>query len=107
MENIKKYPNSLKSRHIISEEKRLRGISHKTVSETVLSLLSANKIKQIGLSPSKKLSIISFIECPLKITDAFYFILKALFVLKISKAAACYKLGHRHLFFLKSRCAMR
>ena len=39
-----------------------------------------------GLSPSKKICFICFIESPLKIMkNAFYFILRALFVLKIFK----------------------
>ena len=39
---------------------------------------------KVGLSPSKKTCVISFVESPLKIMkNAFYFILKALFVLKI------------------------
>ena len=41
---------------------------------------------KVALSPSKKKCVISFIESPLKLMkNAFYFILKALFVLKISK----------------------
>ena len=41
---------------------------------------------KVGLSPSKKICVIFFIESHLKImNNAFYFILKALFVLKIFK----------------------
>ena len=41
---------------------------------------------KVGLSPSKKFGIIYLIESPLKeIKNAFYFILTALFVLKIFK----------------------
>ena len=41
---------------------------------------------KVGLSPSKNFFVICFIESPLKmIKNAFYFILKALFVLKIFK----------------------
>ena len=41
---------------------------------------------KVGLSPSKKNGVICFIESPLKMMkNAFYFILKALFVLKIFK----------------------
>ena len=41
---------------------------------------------KVGLSPSKKICVIWFIESPLKmIKIAFYFILNALFVLKIFK----------------------
>ena len=44
-----------------------------------------NNVKA-GLSPSKKNFVICFIESPLKIIkNAFCFILKALFVLKIFK----------------------
>ena len=46
----------------------------------------ANTNFKVGLSPSKKNCVICFIESPLKKTkNAFYFILKALFVLKIFK----------------------
>ena len=49
------------------------------------SLLSDGLIF-FGLSPSKKICIICFTESPLKMMkNAFYFILKALFVLKIFK----------------------
>ena len=41
---------------------------------------------KVGLSPSKQNCVICFIESPLKIMkNAFYFILKALFILKIFK----------------------
>ena len=41
---------------------------------------------KVGLSPSEKNCVICFIESPLKMMkNAFYFILKALFVLKIFK----------------------
>ena len=44
-----------------------------------------NKVK-VGLSPSKKFFAICLTQNPLKIMkNAFYFILKALFVLKIFK----------------------
>ena len=40
----------------------------------------------VGLSPSKKIYIICFIESPVKATkNAFYFILKVLFILKVYK----------------------
>ena len=50
-----------------------------------LNLTSVNgAILKVGLSPSKKISVICFIEGPLKIMkNTFYFILKALFVFKI------------------------
>ena len=42
------------------------------------------KIVKVGLSPSKKFSFICFSDSLLKmIKNAFYFILKSLFVLKI------------------------
>ena len=51
--------------------------------------LTGNKLTlalKVGLSPSKKDCVISLIESPLKMMkNAFYFILKALFVLKIFK----------------------
>ena len=47
---------------------------------------SASFELKVGLSPSKKICVICLIESPLKmIKNAFYFILKALFVLKIFK----------------------
>ena len=49
-------------------------------------LMCYKKGIKVGLSPSKKICVIFFIESPLKImNNAFYFILKALFVLKIFK----------------------
>ena len=43
-----------------------------------------NSFVKVGLLPSKKIYVICFIESPLKVMkNAFYFILKALFVLKI------------------------
>ena len=45
-----------------------------------------NNDLKVGLSPSKKICFICLIESPLKMMkNAFYFILKALFVLKIFK----------------------
>ena len=42
------------------------------------------KIVKVGLSPSKKISFICFSDSPSKMMkNAFYFILKALFVFKI------------------------
>ena len=41
-------------------------------------------IFKVGLSPSKKIYVICVIESPLKMMkNAFYFILKAFFILKI------------------------
>ena len=41
---------------------------------------------KVGLSPTKNICVICLIESPLKMMkNAFYFILKALFVLKIFK----------------------
>ena len=49
---------------------------------------------KVGLSPSKKVSVICFIENPLKMMkDAFYFIVKALFILKIFKFSS-WLFGH-------------
>ena len=46
----------------------------------------ANITNKVGLSPSKKICVISLMESPLKmIRNTFYFILKGLFVLKIFK----------------------
>ena len=47
--------------------------------------IDSNKVK-VGLSPSQKNCVICFTGSPLKMMkNAFYFILKALFVLKIFK----------------------
>ena len=52
--------------------------------------MQANLIK-VGLSPSKKILFICFNESPLKIMkNAFYFILKPFFVLKVSKFLSWY-----------------
>ena len=49
-------------------------------------LINFDWIVEVGLSPSKKNCVICFIESPLKLMkDAFYFILKALFIIKIFK----------------------
>ena len=49
-------------------------------------IYSASDSIKVGLSPSKKICVICLIESPVKmIKNAFYFILKALFVLKIFK----------------------
>ena len=51
---------------------------------SIIELLG--KIFKVGLSPSKKICVICLIESPLKMMkNVFYFILKALFVLKIFK----------------------
>ena len=50
-----------------------------------LSFCRGGNLK-VGLSPSKKICVIYLIESPLKVMkNAFYLILKALFVLKIFK----------------------
>ena len=50
-----------------------------------ISLLTLSEFK-VRLPPSKKICVICLIESPLKmLKNAFYFILKALFVLKIFK----------------------
>ena len=47
---------------------------------------SDNMMPKVKLSPSKSICVICFMENPLKtIKNVFYFILKALFVLKICK----------------------
>ena len=51
----------------------------------MLYVASGFEVK-VGLSPSRNNCVICFIESPLKMMkNAFYFILKALFVLKLSK----------------------
>ena len=45
---------------------------------------------KVGLSPSKKNYFIFFVVSPLKLMgNAFYFILKALFIFKIFKFLSC------------------
>ena len=49
-------------------------------------LVTVPSFIKVGLSPSKKICVICLIESPLKMMkNVFYFILKALFVLKIFK----------------------
>ena len=51
-------------------------------------------IFKVGHSPSKKICLICFNESPLKtMNNAFYFTLKALFVLKILKVL-CWHFSH-------------
>ena len=51
-----------------------------------LILLNHNQDLKVGLSPSRKVCIICFFEKPLKMmNNAFYLILKALFVHKVFK----------------------
>ena len=58
----------------------------KYVKHSLAILANFDLFFQVGLSPSKKNCVICFIENPLKIMkNAFCFILKALFVLKIFK----------------------
>ena len=46
---------------------------------------------KVGLSHSKKICVVWLIESPLKMMkNAFYFILKVFFILKIFKACVCY-----------------
>ena len=53
---------------------------------TVYIFLQFFYIFKVGLSPSKKICVICLIESPLKMMrNAFYFMLKALFVIKIFK----------------------
>ena len=70
----------------LSETLKLDGLVL-SMETNCLNLTSVNgAILKVGLSPSKKISVICFIEGPLKIMkNTFYFILKALFVLKIFK----------------------
>ena len=59
-----------------------RGLGHeKKLLDTIYIVFL-----KVGLLPSKKICVICFIESPLKMMkNAFYVILKALFVLKIFK----------------------
>ena len=52
----------------------------------LVTMIYINNIFKVGRSPSKKYCVICLIESPLKMMkNALYFILKALFVLKIFK----------------------
>ena len=52
----------------------------------ILALIFTLILIKVGLSPSKKVCFIYFNESPLKMMkNAFHFMLKALFVLKILK----------------------
>ena len=65
--------------------KKQKNIYIRTKQEISKKPTDDSKIK-VGLSPSKKNCVICFIESPLKMMkNAFYFILKTLFVLKIFK----------------------
>ena len=69
---------------LIFNERRFSVTTNNTIWYKHESVL--NSSFKVGLSPSKKICVICFIESPLKmIKNAFYFILKALFVLKIFK----------------------
>ena len=54
--------------------------------DNVIDNASDGKSFKVGLSPSKKMCVICFIESPVKmIKNVFYFILKTFFILKIFK----------------------
>ena len=58
------------------------------IADWQIDLVDMNKLSKlkVGLSPSKKICVICLIESPLKMMkNAFYFILEALFVLKLFK----------------------
>ena len=58
----------------------------KTKAICTIQLIGNSLAFKVGLSPSKKIYVTCFIESPLKIIkNAFYIILKVLFVLKIFK----------------------
>ena len=62
---------------------RLEEVKAHLEQERIFNAASSFKV---GLSPSKKICVICLIEIPLKMMkNAFYFILKALFVLKLFK----------------------
>ena len=71
-----------------TELKKIGRLKSFKVEEFTLSLNFSSEISsvKVRLSPSKKICVICLIESPLKVMkNAFYFILKALFVLKIFK----------------------
>ena len=58
----------------------------KFISNNVREMKNSDRRIKVGLSPSKKICVICLIESPLKMMkNAFYFILKAPFVLKLFK----------------------
>ena len=74
-------------------EKRIQTSVVNTVNGLRYEIKFENRVKdksnffiKVGLSPSKKDCVICFNESPLKMMkNAFYFILKSLFVLKVFK----------------------
>ena len=63
----------------------IKGVDHRCYIFNMSTNDAINFFK-VGLSPSKKNCVICFLENPLKMMEnAFYFILKALFILKIFK----------------------
>ena len=58
----------------------------KMLIDFIRSIHFINELFKVELSPSKKICVTCLIESPLKMMkNAFYFILKAIFVLKIFK----------------------
>ena len=71
----------LSTNHVWFENWKNKKRTHKTISKNVIGPKS-----KVGLSPSKKNYFICFNDSPSKMMkNAFYLMLKALFVLKIFK----------------------
>ena len=79
-------PGSIKKLFLEISQNSQENMWKNLFSNKVADFRSISSIMKVGLSPSGKNCVICFIESPLKIMkNAFYFILKALFILKIFK----------------------
>ena len=68
----------------VAFHKQTSHLQSKLSDWVLFEMLHCPQHVKVGLSPSKKICVICLIESPLKMMkNAFYFILKALFVLKL------------------------
>ena len=74
------------SKDIQTSETKRNQLLRNDEQETIPQAINKNGKIKVGLSSSKKICVIYLIESPLKMMkNVFYFILKALFILKIFK----------------------
>ena len=74
------------SKDIQTSETKCNQFLRNDKQETIPQAIHKNGKIKVGISSSKKICVICLIESPLKMMkNAFYFILKALFILKIFK----------------------
>ena len=77
---------SIYSNHKYLRQAFARYRSPPSFSVSVLVLIISKVCFKVGLSPSKKVCVVCLTESPMKMMkNIFYFILKAFFVLNISK----------------------